>query len=140
MTRRAVRNSSLHYMSNCDAALIAAPTFIKIHLSISIAISIVHCFTHTGTRISTFAMPFFMIFASLAGRVRALFLSYVPSETLYDSLSGQNPAATDKLFFADIGGDVWCYVFQYILVGGHSCTQRGLNSGRGFRIADLNYA
>ena len=32
-------------------------------------------------------MPLFIIFASLAGRVRALFLSYVPSETLYASLS-----------------------------------------------------
>ena len=32
-------------------------------------------------------MPLFLIFASLAGRVRAQFLSHVPSETLYDRLT-----------------------------------------------------
>ena len=99
----------------------------------------VHCFTQAGARISTCAMQFFHIFASLAGRARARFLSHVPSETLYARLVPQNPAATSKLFFAEIGGDVWCYVFQYILVGGHLRKQRCQNSGRGFRIVDLNY-
>ena len=73
-----------------------------------------------------------MIFGHLAGRARTLFLSHVCGDMLYARLSPQNPAATARIFFVKIGGDIWCYVFQYICVNGRLRTQRGQNSGRGF--------
>ena len=102
-------------MSNSDAAPIAAPTVLQIHLSIFIVNSLIHCIPHTGARLSMIAVPDFHILYGFVGFARGLFLSHVLAETLRANLAPQNLRTTSKLFFIKDGGELWCYVFQYIL-------------------------